>query len=649
MGNKNQDISECNNKDSQLGGYTESLKNICNERLKDKNTNKISLCISSKMILIGIVIGALFWILESIIHVFIFRKGNLVEQMFTSDWNEIWMRLLVVGILIIFAIYAQFTISELNNRTKALRESEEKLQAILNGIGDLITIQNKESDIIWVNQAIRDLLGDVIGKKCYKAYKRLDAPCPECTSETMLKEEKAVVSERFIILPDGRRINMLTTSSPVRDAEGNSIGIVEVLKDITELQKAEEAIKESEKRYRGLYESSKDGIVSLDMDGNIVECNQAYAAMLGYIKEELYQLTLLELTPSKWRDMNTKIVIDQVLTRGYSDEFEIERIKKDGTFIPVSVRIWLIKDKEGNPTGTWGIVRDITEHKKLERQLKDYTENLEKIVEEKIWELKESEERYRGLYESSIDGIASMDVEGNIVECNQAYVDMLGYTKEELYQLNYLDLIPTRWRDATSNLFIEQVFVRGYSVAFEVEHIKKNGTIFPISIRAWLIKDKDGLPTGMWTIVRDITGRKKLERQLKDYTRDLEESEGRYRGLYESCRDGIVIVGTEGNILECNQAFADMLDYTKAELCEITYQELMPSKWRDKYAKIINEQQLMGNYREEFEIEYIKKDGTIVSISARAWNIKDKEGNTIGTWVLVRDITERKQAEEALR
>ena len=136
---------------------------------------------------------------------------------------------------------------------------------------------------------------------------------------------------------------------------------------------------------------------------------------------------------------------DQLLTLGYSEEYEKEYIKKDGSIVSVAIRGWSIKNKDDKTTGMWGIVRDITERKRAEKKLREYTENLETLIEERTLDLKASEERYRGLYESSIDGIASLDIDGNIEECNQAYANMLGYTKEELYNLSYQDLTPDRW------------------------------------------------------------------------------------------------------------------------------------------------------------------------------------------------------------
>ncbi|MHA2347235.1 MAG: PAS domain S-box protein, partial [Candidatus Hodarchaeales archaeon] len=554
-----------------------------------------------------------------------------------------------------------------DKRTKALKESEEKQKAILRGIGDRITIQNKDLDIIWANQVMKDIFGDITGQKCYEAYKGLTERCPDCTVEKVFKEEKTVVSEGIVISPEGEHSNILTTSSPVRDTEGNIAAVVEVVKDITERKKAEKKIKEytenleklveertldlkvSEEHYRGLYESSIDGIASLDMDGNIKECNQAYANMLGYTKDDLYNLTYQDLTPDRWYDMETKIITKQILPKGYSNVYEKEHIKKDGTIFPVSVRGWLIKDKEITPTGMWSIVRDISEQKKMERQLKKYTEDLEA-----------SEERYRGLYESSLDGIVFLDLEGNILECNQAFADMLEYTKKQLYNSNYRELFPSKLFDYVAKTLSDQMFTSGYSDELETEAIKKDGTILSVSVKAWRIKDKENKPIGTWTIVRDITEQKKLESQLKNYAENLEklvekrteklrESEERYRGLYKSSADGIFSADSERNIIECNQAFADMLGYTKEELYEFNFRDLTPRKWFDLVNGRIRKQVYTRGYSEEYEQEAIKKDGSIVPVSVRVWWVKDKEDRPIGMWGIIRDITERKRAEEKIK
>jgi len=159
-------------------------------------------------------------------------------------------------------------------------------------------------------------------------------------------------------------------------------------------RQAQEALQESEEMYRGLFDSSLDGIVFTDLEGKIRDANRAYLDMLGYSSEEIRARTYQQLTPPKWREAEQDVVESQVMARGYSDEYEKEYISRDGTTFPVSVRAWLIRDKEGRATGMWGIVRDITERKRAERALR------------------EGEARYRSLFENSPIPLREEDLSG---------------------------------------------------------------------------------------------------------------------------------------------------------------------------------------------------------------------------------------------
>ena len=139
-------------------------------------------------------------------------------------------------------------------------------------------------------------------------------------------------------------------------------------KDITERKEAEKALLRSERKYRDLFESSKDGIIMTDIKGNILDANKAYLDMLGYEKDEILKLTIQQLTPEKWHEMEKEIIENQLLTRGYSDEYEKEYIRKDGTIFPISIKVWLVKDDHGQPIGEWGFIRDITERKRVEEK-----------------------------------------------------------------------------------------------------------------------------------------------------------------------------------------------------------------------------------------------------------------------------------------
>ncbi|MFL9824325.1 PAS domain S-box protein [Rhodoplanes sp. SY1] len=130
------------------------------------------------------------------------------------------------------------------------------------------------------------------------------------------------------------------------------------------------ALRESELRYRTLHESMRDPFVQTDMTGRIVAHNDLYAEMLGYTAEELRNLTYRDLTPETWHAAEETIVQEQILRRGYSDVYEKEYRRKDGTVIPVELRTVLGRDAKGRPNAMWAIVREVGARKRAERELR---------------------------------------------------------------------------------------------------------------------------------------------------------------------------------------------------------------------------------------------------------------------------------------
>ncbi|MHB8772319.1 MAG: PAS domain S-box protein [Syntrophales bacterium] len=139
-----------------------------------------------------------------------------------------------------------------------------------------------------------------------------------------------------------------------------------IMLEITERKRAEEALRESEAKYRRLHETMTDAFVRIDMTGNIQEANRAYQTLLGYTEEELLQRTYGDLTPEKWHAREAGIMAEQVLVKGHSQVYEKEYRRKDGSIFPVELRTFLLRDDAGQPVGMWAIVRDITERKRAE-------------------------------------------------------------------------------------------------------------------------------------------------------------------------------------------------------------------------------------------------------------------------------------------
>jgi PAS domain S-box-containing protein len=135
-------------------------------------------------------------------------------------------------------------------------------------------------------------------------------------------------------------------------------------------------IERSEREYRELNAGLRDGLVNLDLERNILSCNPAFEAMVGYSLKELQRIKLRNLTPEKWHAMENRALDEQVLTRGYSDLYQKEYIRKDGVTFPVEMSVYLTRDERGNPAGFWGFVRDITDRLQAEQEREQFTAQL---------------------------------------------------------------------------------------------------------------------------------------------------------------------------------------------------------------------------------------------------------------------------------
>ena len=220
--------------------------------MKNQNTSRMS--IANKPILVGIGLGALYWILESAIHAFIFHRGNLVGQILTSDPNELWMRSVAVCIIIAFGGYAQFVTTKLRQEITERERAEEatklvyaELDQIFNTAADGMRVIDKEFNVLRVNETFSTLSGvskdEAVGKKCYEVFPAPQCHTPDCPLTRILGGEERVECEVEKERKDGIRVPCILTATPFRGLGGELIGIVEDIKDITERKRAEEALR----------------------------------------------------------------------------------------------------------------------------------------------------------------------------------------------------------------------------------------------------------------------------------------------------------------------------------------------------------------------------------------------------------------------
>jgi len=516
-------------------------------------------------------------------------------------------------------------VQDITSRQKAeeeLKSSHEKLRLYLAAARasiDGFVMIDMEGRILNANNAVLKIYGaeaasDIIGKSCFDLVGPEEREKVEANMREVMANGKSSGKEFSLITRKGARLTVDFSTTLVRDAEDHPVGFLGIIRDVTEGKKAEEALRESEERCSRLSAAAFEGIGVSDQ-GKITDVNDQLAKMLGYEQGELIGKAVLNFVAPQSRDLVMKN-----MRKGYEGPFEYLAIRKDGSVFPVEIRARSIHHK--GHTARVCAIRDVTEHKKKEEALE------------------ESEEKLRGIIDSSSDFIFLLDRNSKLLSINKAGAEIRGKSPQELIGKSAFERFPeTAATQFSEN--VKNVFDTGKSMFLE-EKMVVNGRELYNSTSLNPVRDSRGRVTAVAGIVRDITERKKIEEELS-------ESEEKFRDLYEGIRDPIsIFVGREGHLIDYNKAFKRLFGYTDEELKDKTLLDLTYPDDRalvmEKYRTTYPEEQLPLIY----EIRGVNKKGEAISLETTVSTYK-KKGRVIGIEVILRDITQRKRMEEELR
>ncbi|OQW94345.1 MAG: hypothetical protein BWK79_06345 [Beggiatoa sp. IS2] len=299
-----------------------------------------------------------------------------------------------------------------------------------------------------------------------------------------------------------------------------------------------------------------------------------------------------------------------------------------GQLIPVLENIYLIRNEAGKPPYLANTITNITDRKHAEVQL----EETNRILNE-----------FKTTLDMTLDAVYMIDaVTLKFLYANQGAMKQLGYNQEEFLQMTVLDINRTFGEESFRQHIVPLNDGSKSALTFETMHQHKNGATHPVEVVLQKVRVEGQKKRRFVAIARDITERKQTEEALR-------KSEKRLRQLLTTLRDGVVVTDMQGKILEFNPVFQKMLGYEAEEIYQLTYQDITPPKWREMEKKIVQEQIMNLGYAEPYEKEYIRKDGVIIPIEVGAYLIRDEQGMPINLWGIIRDITERKQAELQLQ
>jgi PAS domain S-box-containing protein len=251
--------------------------------------------------------------------------------------------------------------------------------------------------------------------------------------------------------------------------------------------------------------------------------------------------------------------------------------------------------------------------------------------------LRESEERYRTLHSGMRDAFAQVDMEGHITDFNNVFVDMTGYWEDELKKMTYLDITPPRWHAFENRIIEETIIPRGFSDIYEKEYMRKDGKIFPVELRSILLYDSSGNPCGMWAIIRDITERKRNEKELTLHSTAM-----------NNAANAIIITDKNGLIQYANPAFETLTGYAAHETSGKNPGVLVKSGrheaafYREMWEKILSGQIWIG------ELTNKRKDGTLYTEEMTIAPVRDSGGNITNFVAIKQDISEKQLAHDLL-
>lgn len=416
------------------------------------------------------------------------------SELFAELRSKAFYMVLFVFLLVLFVAVGLGLLYYLKQRDvyRQLYRSQQEFRTTLYSIGDAVITTDIRGKIKYLNPVAEELTGwrerQVVGKPLRRVFKIINEDTRqsvESPMERVLKEGLVVglANHTLLIAKDGREVPIADSGAPIRDEEGNIIGVVLVFRDQTAERAARRALEESEERYRLIVEKSHDGI-EICQDDRIIFCNARFAEMLGYTVDEMKNIPFSQIfTEEAFRDLDDRWAqreAGQLLPHFYETTF----YRKDHSVINVQVSYEII-DYRGKPA-TFATIRDITAQKQAQME-------------------------YQQLINGMNDTAFVISYEGKFIEVNEAAVRTLGYSREELLKMGPTDIDPH-----LSAAEIEQL-IDGMKTdrrqVFETQHRAKDGHIIPVEINSSQVMYKGG--KAILSICRDITERKKAEEALK--------------------------------------------------------------------------------------------------------------------------------------
>ncbi|MFH1980504.1 MAG: PAS domain S-box protein [Pseudomonadota bacterium] len=416
-------------------------------------------------------------------------------------------------------------ISSRKNSEKALIESEQRFRTLINTMQEGLIEVDAEWRITFVNERFTEISG-------YNREKLIGNPFLGLVSSESLLKAKEELSNRKrgktgsyeleLIRSDGTKLFVVCSPNPSYDSEGKYLGGFGVISDITERKLSTDKLRKSEEKFKFLAENMGDIVWTLDMDLNATYVSPSIEKVLGFTPEERKQQKLDEMVTPESIERITTMYLEEFQRDALPDEdkdrfvtIEVEYYHRDGSIVWLENIVKAIRDQSGSIIGMYGVSRDITIRKQVEKALR------------------ESEEKFKLLAENSADVIYKINIESEqYTYASPSAEKLFGYSIDEILSLKAKDTVtPESYMKQLEKLTNALTDDRRNPEIMEIEAVHKDGRIVPVEIHVNLMSDERGYPIEIIGVARDISERKRSEAEREILIQELQHALAKVKSL----------------------------------------------------------------------------------------------------------------------
>jgi PAS domain S-box-containing protein len=530
---------------------------------------------------------------------------------------------LLLALLLALAVYQA---QRARSGGEALRLSEERFRGVFENSPLGLALVLPDYRIMEVNDSMHRMLGYAEGE--LDLLSPLDFTHPDDREESNALAQRlfkgevpSYTIEKRYVKKNGEIIWATLMATVLHDREGRVLYSLGIIEDITERKHAQEALRDSEARFRGVFENSPLGLALIQRDYRLAKVNASLCRMSGYSEAELLNMNPLELTHPGDREESRRLA--ERLFAGEIPFYQIEKryVKKNGEIIWVTMTATVVRDAQGRALFGLGMVQDISERKRAETELRLGS----------------------AIFANMEEGVCLVRIsDGVIVHANRKFERMYGYQPEEIVGQPVSVINDPAGRPSREiEDEIRAEVLRSGTWRGEILQRRKDGRSFWCAVTGSTFRHPEFGYVGI-SIHQDINERKHAEEALR-------QSEERFRSLFEQGPIGVTLMAPDWRLLKVNAAFCRMMGYSEEELTRMTPLDITYPDDIDPTVNVVERLFKTEIPIQKIEKRYVRKSGEIIWGSLTASVIHDREGKAVYAMGMIEDITDRKRAEDELR